>query len=82
MKNKRLPYPKTEAFHYVLTYFENELHVSLSDIAKAIYETQSKYHINFSVNDYYDMLLDILHNSDVLSIAMTMIQLDRDANQK
>lgn len=80
MKKRGLVFPEDEAYDTVIQYFEKQ-GITLKDIAEIAFEQQKPYHVPYNVDDYEQMVDDVLQDADVLGVALTMIQLDKDSNE-
>lgn len=80
MKNREKCFPISSAYNTLIAYFKDQ-GVTLRDIAEVAYEQQKQYHVSYTVDDYEQMIHKALLDIDILSVALTMIQLDYDANK-
>lgn len=80
MKERGQVFPEDEAYDTVIQYFKKQ-GVTLRDVAKIAFEQQKPYHVPYNIDDYEQMVDDVLLDADVLSVALTMIQLDEDSNK-
>lgn len=80
MKERGQVFPEDEAYDAVIQYFKKQ-GITLKDIAEIAFEQQKPYHVPYNIDDYEQMVDDVLLDADVLGVALTMIQLDEDSNK-